>query len=151
LHFCEGLPSLTVIQVWGEAYQTTSVSDFLGFFLSQGVHEAVRLPSLQFPASLAPPFGLPPAQDNPMFYVAIYALIGLGVNFSNSTLVGVHFYGAFRSVSRPRIIFVSDFPCFSRASRRLFRALLKRLVYSTFRWFDSTPKGSPYMMSPSQV
>ncbi|KAF7355119.1 ATP-dependent bile acid permease [Mycena sanguinolenta] len=63
------------------------------------------------------------AENRPMFYVGIYALLGINIVLLHITLTSLHLYAAFR------------------ASRRLFRELLKKLVHSTFRWFDTTPKG----------
>ncbi|KAJ6599295.1 hypothetical protein DFH09DRAFT_1130673 [Mycena vulgaris] len=115
--------SSNIFQVWGEAYQTTSGPDLLNFILAQSRREATRVQYVLSAIPRAPSFGFPAAQDQPMFYVAIYALIGLGTNLVNVSLVGLHFYGGLR------------------ASRLLFRNLLNKLVYSTFRWFDTTPKG----------
>ncbi|KAJ7047568.1 P-loop containing nucleoside triphosphate hydrolase protein [Mycena alexandri] len=108
------------IEVWGEASQITFNSSFLrlhSFPLSSTPLIRVAI----FASSLAHVF--PPAQDNPMFYVGIYAAIGFSVSLVNASLVALHFYASFR------------------ASRRLFRNLLRTVVYSTFRWFDTTPKG----------
>ncbi|KAJ7499148.1 hypothetical protein FB451DRAFT_27658 [Mycena latifolia] len=110
------------IKVWGEAYQTISGSDFLAFILAQ-TSETAKIQSVSSHMSGALPFEFPAAHDQPMFYVGIYAVIGLGTNLANVSLVAAHFYGSLR------------------ASRLLFRNLLKKLVYSTFRWFDATPKG----------
>ncbi|KAF7342065.1 ATP-dependent bile acid permease [Mycena venus] len=106
------------IKIWGETYQAASGSEFLSLVrLSQGVHQVV-ISSVSVPA-----LELPPVEDNPMFYVAVYAAIGFCITFMDTTLVSLHFYGGFK------------------ASRRLFRELLNKVVYSTFRWFDTTPKG----------
>ncbi|KAJ7865666.1 hypothetical protein B0H13DRAFT_2253973 [Mycena leptocephala] len=107
------------IKVWGEAYQTTSDSDLLGFILAKSTREAIANSSL----ATAPPLGFPAAQDQPMFYIGIYALIGVSVTTSTVIFTGIQFWGGLR------------------ASRLLFRDLLRKLAYSTFRWFDSTPKG----------
>ncbi|KAF8211386.1 multidrug resistance-associated ABC transporter [Mycena galopus ATCC 62051] len=102
------------IKIWGEGYQTTPASESLNLALFQGIYQAVPFPELsEFPS----------AEDRPMFYVGIYTLIGFSVVFVNTTLISLHLYGAFK------------------ASRRLFRELLNKLVHSTFRWFDATPKG----------
>ncbi|KAJ6516120.1 P-loop containing nucleoside triphosphate hydrolase protein [Mycena sanguinolenta] len=87
------------IKVWGEAS---------GSELNLALSAALEFPS---------------AEDRPMFYVGIYALLGLSIVLLHITLISLHLYGAFR------------------ASRRLFRELLNKLVHSTFRWFDTTPKG----------
>ncbi|KAJ6539128.1 hypothetical protein B0H19DRAFT_1269480 [Mycena capillaripes] len=109
--------------IWGEAYQTPSGSLYLISLLSQGVPETLRLPSVPSPTSRTAPFDFPPARDHPMFYVGIYTLIGLAITLVNASLVGLQYYSGFR------------------ASRLLFRKLLNTIIYSTFRWFDATPKG----------
>ncbi|KAF7352973.1 Multidrug resistance-associated ABC transporter [Mycena venus] len=110
------------MKIWGEAYETPSF-EFFSLFLSQGNHQTPMITSVPFTTSLVPVFEFPSAHDNPMFYVAIYAGIGLGVNFVNTLISILEIYGSLR------------------ASRHLFRTLLMRLAYSTFRWFDATPKG----------
>ncbi|KAJ6516148.1 hypothetical protein C8R45DRAFT_1049577 [Mycena sanguinolenta] len=119
--------------IWGEAYPSASGSE-INLILSRGFHQAN--PFLTF---WAPTSGFPSAEDNPMFYVAIYTLIGLLVVVLNTALAGLHFYGAFRLVLEPKS--PSQFLWSSRASRHLFHELLNKLVHSTFRWFDTTPKG----------
>ncbi|KAJ7254410.1 hypothetical protein B0H12DRAFT_1115460 [Mycena haematopus] len=113
------------IKIWGEAYQTTSVWGVLSLVSFQGVHQAVLNPSVPSLSSTysAPAFDFPSPHDDPMFYVGIYTLIGLGIAVLRLALDAVQFWGSYR------------------ASRSLFRELLNKLVYSTFRWFDATPKG----------
>ncbi|KAF7346252.1 ATP-dependent bile acid permease [Mycena sanguinolenta] len=108
--------------IWGEAYQATSVLEYLSSVSFQGVHQTV-LNSLPTSTPFAPAFDFPSPYDHPMFYVGIYTLIGLGSAFLRIAIDGVQLYGALR------------------ASRSLFRELLSKLAYSTFRWFDATPKG----------
>ncbi|KAF7346282.1 ATP-dependent bile acid permease [Mycena sanguinolenta] len=110
------------IKIWGEAYRATSVLEYFSSVSFQGAHQAV-LNLLPTSTPLASAFDFPSAYDNPMFYVVIYTLIGLFSALLRLALDAVQLYGAFR------------------ASRSLFRELLNKLVYSTFRWFDSTPKG----------
>ncbi|KAJ7869640.1 hypothetical protein B0H13DRAFT_2202440 [Mycena leptocephala] len=110
------------IKVWGEAYQTTSDSDLLGFILAKSTRGTTGILANSSLAT-APPLGFPAAQDQPMFYIGIYALIGVSVTTSTVIFTGIQFWGGLR------------------ASRLLFRDLLRKLAYSTFRWFDSTPKG----------
>jgi hypothetical protein len=81
-------------QVWGEAYQTTSDSDLLGFILAKSTREAIANSSL----ATAPPWGFPAAQDQPMFYIGIYALIGVSVTTSTVIFTGIQFWGGLRSV-----------------------------------------------------
>ncbi|KAF8208888.1 hypothetical protein K438DRAFT_1813082 [Mycena galopus ATCC 62051] len=116
---------IIISEIWGESYQSTSGSEFLPLVFFQGVRQAVVNPAVSLPPSFAPApaFEFPSAQDHPMFYVGIYALIGVLSAFVNIIVDAVQFWGALK------------------ASRRLFRDLLNKLVYSTFRWFDATPKG----------
>ena len=65
----------------------------------------------------------PSAQEHPLFYVGIYALITLGSAFVTVTNVITQFTGALR------------------ASRVLFKGLLVSVVRATMRWHDVTPQG----------
>ncbi|KAJ6508827.1 hypothetical protein C8R45DRAFT_815212 [Mycena sanguinolenta] len=114
--------AVEVFIIWGEAYQATSVLKYFTSVSLQGVHQAA-LNSFPTSTLFAPAFDFPSPYDHPMFYVGIYALIGLSAAFLRIAVDGVQLYGAFR------------------ASRSLFRELLSKLAYSTFRWFDATPKG----------
>lgn len=71
--------------------------------------------------SFAPNVTLPDANKHPMFYIAIYAAIGIGGGIVGITTVCVQYLAALR------------------ASRSLFRRLLETVVHSTMRWFDTTP------------
>ena len=66
---------------------------------------------------------LPRAQDQPLFYVAIYGLIGLVSLLISIISMGVNFTGALRG------------------SRLLFQRLLVTVVRATMRWHDVTPTG----------
>jgi hypothetical protein len=88
---------LNVLQVWGEAYQATSGPTLLHLMLSQSAQGA-KIQHVLSSISRAPPFGFPAAQDQPMFYVVIYVLIGVAANLVNVSLVALHFYGGLRSV-----------------------------------------------------
>lgn len=66
---------------------------------------------------------LPDANDHPMFFVAVYALIGLGTAIVTFLSATMQYTGALR------------------ASRKLFKQLLVGVVRATFRWHDVTPHG----------
>ncbi|KAF9258421.1 P-loop containing nucleoside triphosphate hydrolase protein [Marasmius fiardii PR-910] len=70
-------------------------------------------------------FGIqwPSAHEHPLFYVGIYAAIGLGNVLVNICSVVAQYTGALR------------------ASRLLFRQLLEKVVRATFRFHDTTPQG----------
>ncbi|KAL0574916.1 hypothetical protein V5O48_007038, partial [Marasmius crinis-equi] len=70
-------------------------------------------------------FGIkwPDAHEHPLFYVGIYAAIGLTGVIVNVLSAAAQFTGALR------------------ASRTLFRQLLERIVRATFRFHDTTPQG----------
>ncbi|KAF9259759.1 hypothetical protein L218DRAFT_873993 [Marasmius fiardii PR-910] len=65
----------------------------------------------------------PNAHDHPLFYVGIYAAIGLGSVLLNVFTVIAQYTGALR------------------ASRVLFKQLLEKIVRATFRFHDTTPQG----------
>ncbi|KAJ7107582.1 multidrug resistance-associated ABC transporter [Mycena epipterygia] len=65
----------------------------------------------------------PSAADHPLFYVGIYAAIGLTTAFLTVTSSVAQLTGALR------------------ASRTLFKALLVSVVRATFRFHDTTPQG----------
>lgn len=66
---------------------------------------------------------LPPASDHPMFYVAIYAIVGLVALLGETLASAVLVLGAYR------------------ASRILFQRLLYSVTHATMRWHDTTPTG----------
>jgi len=66
---------------------------------------------------------LPSVYEHPLFYVGIYAAIGLSIVFINVLSAGVQYIGALR------------------ASRILFSKLLGTTVRATMRWHDKTPQG----------
>jgi hypothetical protein len=65
----------------------------------------------------------PSAQKHPLFYIGIYAAIGLSTAFVSVASYVAQFTGALR------------------ASRLLFRRLLIGVVKATMRWHDVTPQG----------
>lgn len=70
---------------------------------------------------------LPPVQEHPMFYVAVYAGIGLISLIISVTATATQYLGALR------------------ASRILFKQLLTQVVRATMRWHDVTPTGTLLM------
>jgi ABC-type multidrug transport system fused ATPase/permease subunit len=69
------------------------------------------------------PFHLPSAREHPLFYIGVYAAVGLGSAFVGVLSAIVQFTGALR------------------ASRVLFKQLLVSVVRATMRWHDTTPQG----------
>ena len=65
----------------------------------------------------------PPAREKPLFYVGVYALIGLASVLVSLCSVATQYTGALR------------------ASRLLFKQLLVTVVRATMRWHDVTPTG----------
>lgn len=74
---------------------------------------------------------LPPVQEHPMFYVAVYAGIGLISLIISVTATATQYLGALR------------------ASRILFKQLLTQVVRATMRWHDVTPTGTLLMCKPT--
>jgi ABC-type multidrug transport system fused ATPase/permease subunit len=66
----------------------------------------------------------PSAEEHPMFYVAVFACIGLGVVVVNIAAQIVLAIGSYR------------------ASKRLFKDLLETVMKASMRWFDTTPTGN---------
>ncbi|KAF9219896.1 P-loop containing nucleoside triphosphate hydrolase protein [Gyrodon lividus] len=66
---------------------------------------------------------LPDANEEPLFYVAIWGLIGLVFIVVSLLSTSVQYSGALR------------------ASRSLFQQLLRNVVHGTMRWHDVTPQG----------
>ncbi|KAI0030294.1 multidrug resistance-associated ABC transporter [Vararia minispora EC-137] len=110
------------IKAWGEAYSyqgsAFSVMNFVQPFFDMTV-DGIALPQTRTFAL----WSLPPAEEHPLFYVAVYAGIGLTASTVRITLVVMQFLGALR------------------ASRVLFKQLLVSVVRATMRWYDTTPTG----------
>ena len=68
-------------------------------------------------------FKLPSADKHPMFYVGIFAAIGIGGGLVLLLTLVVQYVAALR------------------ASKKMFRQLLDAVVHATMRWFDTTPQG----------
>ena len=66
---------------------------------------------------------LPPADKHPMFYVGVFAAIGIGGGLVLLSTLVVQYVAALR------------------ASKKMFQQLLDTVVHATMRWFDTTPQG----------
>ncbi|KAI0275322.1 multidrug resistance-associated ABC transporter [Gloeopeniophorella convolvens] len=128
------------IKYWGEAYGNTTdtVSTSYGFttsssaieqqaFIMDGTlgshHLTHAVHGLQSPNVPHVNTVLPNAQQHPLFYIGIYAALGLGSAFVGVLSAIVQYTGALR------------------ASRVLFKQLLVSVVRATMRWHDTTPQG----------
>ncbi|TDL21671.1 multidrug resistance-associated ABC transporter [Rickenella mellea] len=122
--------------VWGEAYgNTTEVTSNSYVISAFATHDqdilypfsAASAQSLPHPHRIADatkfPGKLPSAQDHPLFYVGVYALIGMATAIVRLISSITQFVGALR------------------ASRKLFRQLLTAVMRATMRWHDVTPTG----------
>ncbi|KAF7799416.1 hypothetical protein EIP86_010650 [Pleurotus ostreatoroseus] len=122
------------IKVWSEAYAETNGT--MGLHI---IHDASSEPEFQYSSLSSNPviqiYGIsgslhalivdkwPAAQEHPLFYISVYALITLGGAVIMTTTTIVLFTGALR------------------ASRVLFQKLLVRVTRATMRWHDVTPQG----------
>ncbi|KAF8220884.1 multidrug resistance-associated ABC transporter [Tricholoma matsutake] len=127
------------IKTWGEAYeQNSSVSALYNFrsfatyeheiqvdgYLSSHQHSNF-LQNIFTATKNNNTFGidLPSAVEHPLFYIGVYAIIGLSIALAGVVSVVAQYTGALR------------------ASRILFRQLLETVVRATFRFHDTTPQG----------
>lgn len=136
-HFATGRKCLVLYvlhQIWGDAYEKYSVPSLVSSFArSTAVEQQALLSdfqSQQFVIPIHETLGtqgfadnLPSGQEHPLFYVAVYALIGFVVIVITLTSVTTQVLGALR------------------ASRKLFKQLLVSVVHATMRWHDVTPTG----------
>lgn len=122
------------MRIWGRAYsqgdngQLFAMSTFTSFVAAENqfvfdgsispYHTHYPLQSIQSSSNVTIT-NLPRAQDHPLFYVGIYALIGLATGFTNIMSAIVQFVGALR------------------ASRLLFKRLLVSVIRATMRWHVS--------------
>lgn len=122
------------MRIWGRAYSqgvggdSFVMSTFTSFAAAENqlvfdgsispYHPHHPLQSIQSSSSMTIT-DLPRAQDHPLFYVGIYALIGLATGFTNILSIITQFLGALR------------------ASRLLFKRLLVGVVRATMRWHVS--------------
>lgn len=65
----------------------------------------------------------PSADEHPLFYVGVYAAIGIGSVLLDMIANAALIFGAYR------------------ASRLLFKRLLDNVIHATMRWHDTTPTG----------
>lgn len=89
-------------------------------------HHTHTVHGLQSPNG--PPFNLPSAREHPLFYISVYAAVGIGSAFVGVLSAIVQYTGALR------------------ASRVLFMQLLVSVVRATMRWHDTTPQGILHMI-----
>lgn len=123
------------IMIWGAAYPGAETSFWFSFKSFATPEHEIPLDghvNYHYPASQHSTgyhqggrFGInwPDATQHPMFYVGIYAAIGLGSALANVSSVAASYTGALK------------------ASRILFRQLLVSVVRATFRFHDTTPQG----------
>ncbi|KAF8872717.1 hypothetical protein CPB85DRAFT_1378897 [Mucidula mucida] len=113
------------IKFWGEAYGKAAISLMFNSAASHDQEVMAGMFSLQHHSSgpLHSTRTLPDARKHPLFYVGVYAAIGIG-----SAMVGVASSAA-------------QYTGALRASRILFKQLLDTVVRATFRFHDTTPQG----------
>ncbi|KAJ7099479.1 hypothetical protein B0H15DRAFT_1002427 [Mycena belliarum] len=123
------------IKTWGEAYrERQNMSALYGTYSPFMAHEheipldgqLSRFSTFELSPSttgLLPHINWPSAAEHPLFYVGIYAAIGLTTAFISVSSSVAQITGALR------------------ASRTLFKALLGSVVRATFRFHDTTPQG----------
>ncbi|KAJ7145739.1 multidrug resistance-associated ABC transporter [Mycena epipterygia] len=118
------------IKIWNKAYGTPGNASDAFIFRSLGNNELFLTDSIQHTAHFksewqAGSLGiqLPSASDRPLFYIGVYAAIGMFGIVLQLTLVALQYTGALR------------------ASRILFKQFLVTVVRATFRFHDTTPQG----------
>ncbi|KAF9555963.1 multidrug resistance-associated ABC transporter [Agrocybe pediades] len=119
------------IKVWGESYKTHTAGPAFYEFKSFASGHEIPMEGYQahhhhyhsFNNVSTSGLDLPDASEHPLFYVGIYASIGLA-----SALVSV-------------LSVVAQYTGALRASRILFKQLLVTVVRATFRFHDTTPQG----------
>ncbi|KAF9526193.1 multidrug resistance-associated ABC transporter [Crepidotus variabilis] len=130
-----GITEKLWIMAWGAAYKPDFMPSIYAFrsfatiehelpvdgYLMHHAHQY----AYQTPMSTTSFFGfdLPKAYEHPLFYVSIYAAIGLANALTSVFSVTAQYTGALR------------------ASRILFKQLLVTVVRATFRFHDTTPQG----------
>lgn len=111
------------MQVWGEAYETPAKA-ISNLSMHIQTHGNQIFPVTAFIANQAANSQtLPTADENPMFYVWIYVLIGLASLTFEMLGSSILVFGGYR------------------ASRLLFGQLLDTICRATMRWYDVTPTG----------
>ncbi|TDL18516.1 hypothetical protein BD410DRAFT_880297 [Rickenella mellea] len=115
------------IMIWGKAYQRSN--DTVSSYFAHGTQTLLVHPPVRGTAFVIStndpdlPFNFPPATENPLFYVWVYAGIGVVTALVDVISSITLYLGSYR------------------ASRRLFRQLLSTVVHATMRWHDVTPTG----------
>jgi ABC-type multidrug transport system fused ATPase/permease subunit len=110
------------MQIWGGASEAKPA---MTLFHAQSTQRPLIAISTFFTSRslLAHAITLPSAQEHPMFYVGVYAIIGflavIGTLLASATLI----FGGYR------------------ASKILFKRLLTGVTRATMRWHDTTPTG----------
>ncbi|KIM37758.1 hypothetical protein M413DRAFT_448273 [Hebeloma cylindrosporum] len=128
------------IKTWGEAYKTNGTDSVPNIYAFQSIinpeyeipmtghqmyhyqHASNVYQNLPRATSLLG-INWPPASEHPLFYIGIYAAIGLASALCSVLSVTAQYTGALR------------------ASRILFKQLLVTVVRATFRFHDTTPQG----------
>lgn len=133
------------MQIWGEAGSATESSPAVHFStfhrtMAQefAYHDVQITTSYRYPNNTFNPFTstvaisaenpfptdrFPSANEHPLFYVGVFACIGIGVVFVNILGQIILSIGAYK------------------ASKQMFADLLKMVMRATMRWFDTTPTG----------
>ena len=112
-----------MIQIWTEAYEKGSEV----FQVSQVYQKSTFTPGLftlylpSFDSRLQDK--IPSANDDPFFFVGVYALIGVACLIAIVLASSMTYIGSYI------------------ASRRLFRELLGSVTQATMHWYDVTPVG----------
>ncbi|KAJ7579704.1 hypothetical protein C8J56DRAFT_281572 [Mycena floridula] len=127
-----GLSEKIWIMIWGDAYKEGAISStwFYTPFASGKLegqipqfHSTSHVYSTVFDKAGILGINWPNANEHPLFYVAVFAFIGLLKVVASISNTAVEYTGALR------------------ASRTLFRQLLVTVVRATFRFHDTTPQG----------
>ncbi|KAF8963320.1 multidrug resistance-associated ABC transporter [Flammula alnicola] len=126
------------IKTWGEAYKTNETESVPSLYafrtFATPEHDTamdnyhmhhMHLHLYQSVPTTTSLFGIqwPKAAEHPLFYIGIYAAIGLASGLASVLSVTAQYTGALR------------------ASRLLFKQLLVTVVRATFRFHDTTPQG----------
>ncbi|KDQ16443.1 hypothetical protein BOTBODRAFT_186497 [Botryobasidium botryosum FD-172 SS1] len=116
--------------IWGNAYDKTSSLAAVMAALAQQPpldghlsHNAAFAPMPSTYRDTMDANSLPSANAHPMFYVGVFAAIGLGAALLSTINLVIQYAGAYR------------------ASKRLFSRLLATVIHAPMRWFDTTPTG----------
>ncbi|KAF7979956.1 hypothetical protein HWV62_40400 [Athelia sp. TMB] len=128
-----GVGERVFMGIWGEAYASSGsqmailpmipmMTNGDQTFFQGSVHSSFRRHAAQALLYVNATV-YPPAQERPMLYVGIYAIISFATGFVATLAIITQYLGALR------------------ASRILFKRLLTTVVRATMRWHDTTPQG----------